>query len=60
MKNFKYCAYTYRHRQAIRYLIYKLIKDKKTREEMLKRANVHDIDKLMHGKYPYHLQQSLT
>lgn len=47
MKNFEYCAYTYRHRQAIKYLIPKLIKDENIKKEMMKRANVHDMDKLI-------------
>ena len=46
MKNFGYCAYTYRHRKAIEYLIHKLIKDDSLKAEMLKRAKVHDMDKM--------------
>jgi hypothetical protein len=47
LKYFEYCAYTYRHRQAIKYLINKLIDDDKTKQEMLKRAIAHDIDKII-------------
>jgi hypothetical protein len=47
MRNFEYCAYTYRHRQAIRYLIDKLIKDEDLKKEMMKRADAHDMDKLI-------------
>lgn len=47
MKNFEYCAYTYRHRQAIKYLIEKIIHDEELKTEMLKRAELHDIDKLV-------------
>lgn len=47
MKNYEYCAYTYRHREAIKYLINKIIKDEKVKKEMLHRAEYHDLDKLV-------------
>ena len=39
MRNYEYCAYTYRHREVI--------KDEKTKEKMLRRAEYHDLDKLV-------------
>lgn len=47
MKNFDYCVYTYRHRKAIEYLTFKLIKDPETFQEMMRRAKVHDMDKMV-------------
>lgn len=47
MKNFDYCAYTYRHRRAVEYLANKLIKDQKIKAEMLKKIQLHDMDKLI-------------
>ena len=47
MKYFEYCQYTYRHRQALRYLIEKLIRESDVKREMLRRADVHDIDKII-------------
>lgn len=47
MKNFDWCAYTYRHRRAFKYIADKLIKDEKIKQEMFKRAKVHDMDKLV-------------
>ena len=46
MKNFEWCVYTYRHRKAFEYTVNKLIKDPELKAEMLKRAKVHDVDKL--------------
>lgn len=49
MQNLEYCQYTYKHRKALTYLINKN-KDKLTDfqyKELLKRAKVHDIDKLV-------------
>lgn len=47
MKNFDWCAYTYRHRRAIEYLIEKLIQDENLKLEMKKRAEFHDMDKVL-------------
>ena len=47
MKNFDYCAYTYRHRQAIKYLINKLISNEELKTVMLQRAFIHDMDKMV-------------
>lgn len=47
MKNFEKCAYTYRHRQAIKYLIEKLIPDEQLKTVMLQRAATHDMDKMV-------------
>ena len=47
MKNFEKCAYTYRHRRAIKYLIEKLIADEATKAIMLQRADTHDMDKMV-------------
>lgn len=47
MKNFNYCAYTYRHRKAVEYLVNKLIKAPKIKAEMVKKVQSHDMDKLI-------------
>lgn len=47
MNNFEYCKYTYRHRKALLYFIQKnefLTEEEK--EEMIKRAKYHDLDKM--------------
>lgn len=47
LNNIAYCQYTYRHRKALLYYIQKnqfLTKEEK--EEMLKRARLHDLDKM--------------
>ena len=46
MKNLEYCKYTYRHRKAFSYLVDKLIRNEKTKNEMIKRARFHDLDKM--------------
>lgn len=47
MNNLDWCVYTYRHRRALVYIIEKLVKDRKLKEEMLKRSKVHDMDKML-------------
>ncbi|MDO4961187.1 MAG: hypothetical protein Q4E57_04950 [Eubacteriales bacterium] len=47
MKNADWCAYTYRHRKAFEYTAEKLIKDPELKAKMLRRAKVHDMDKLL-------------
>lgn len=47
MKNLEWCRYTYLHRKAFEYCADKLIKDPALREEMLRRARVHDMDKMV-------------
>ena len=47
MRNLKWCAYTYRHRKAFEYCVRKLVRDPVLRDEMLKRARVHDMDKMV-------------
>lgn len=47
MKNLKWCIYTYRHRKAFEYCVRKYIHQPGLREEMLKRAAVHDMDKMI-------------
>ena len=47
MNNSEYCAYTYRHRKAIEYLVNKLFEDGEIKEEMLKRVKLHDVDKMI-------------
>ncbi len=47
MKNLNWCIYTYRHRRAFEYCVNKLIHDPDLREEMLKRARIHDMDKMV-------------
>ncbi len=74
MKNLKWCIYTYRHRRAFEYCVRKYIHEPALREEMLRRAAVHDMDKMimylsmdqkeaqeMHVKtQPHHLENDLT
>ena len=73
MKNLKWCIYTYRHRKAFEYCVRKYIQEPVLREEMLRRAAVHDMDKMimylfmdqksaqeMHVKtQPHHLENDL-
>lgn len=47
MKNFEWCAYTYRHRKMIQYLVEKLVRDEAVKEEMLRHAENHDMDKIL-------------
>ena len=47
MKNLKWCIYTYKHRKAFEYCVKKYIHDPVLREEMLRRAAVHDMDKMV-------------
>ena len=47
IKNFEYCKYTYIHRKALMYYIQKNeYLNEEEREQLLKRAEVHDMDKL--------------
>lgn len=73
MKNLKWCIYTYRHRRAFEYCVRKYIHEPALRGEMLSRAAVHDMDKMimylfmdqkaaqeMHVKTkPHHLENDL-
>ena len=47
MKNLEWCIYTYRHRRAFQYCVCKYIKEPSLRAEMLRRAKVHDMDKMI-------------
>lgn len=47
IRNFEWCVYTYRHRRAFVYVVNKLVKDAALKEEMLRRARVHDMDKML-------------
>ena len=47
MKNPEWCRYTYLHRKAFEYCVRKLIRDPGLRDEMLRRARVHDMDKMV-------------
>lgn len=47
MKNLKWCIYTYKHRRAFEYCVRRYIHDPALREEMLRRAAVHDMDKMI-------------
>ncbi len=47
MKNFEWLVYTYRHRRAFAYTVEKLIRDPEIKREMLSRAKVHDMDKMV-------------
>ena len=73
MKNLNWCIYTYRHRRAFEYCVNKLIHDPDLKEEMLKRAKIHDMDKMVMYLFleqkeaqkihmmhqPHHLENSL-
>ncbi len=47
MKNYKWCQYTYLHRRAFEYCVRKLILEPNLRGEMLRRARIHDMDKMI-------------
>ena len=47
MKNYEWIKYTYRHRRAFEYCVKKLVKEPELRQEMLRRAEVHDMDKMI-------------
>jgi hypothetical protein len=47
MKNLKWCIYTYRHRRAFGYCVDKYIHEPALREEMQRRAKIHDMDKMI-------------
>lgn len=47
MKNLNWCIYTYRHRRAFEYCVNKLIHNPDLKKEMLRRAKVHDMDKMV-------------
>lgn len=46
-ENLDWCIYTYKHRKALLYVIDKYVKDPLVKEEMYKRARVHDMDKIL-------------
>lgn len=47
MKNPEWSIYTYRHRRAFLYTVEKLLKEGSIKDEMRKRAMIHDLDKLL-------------
>ncbi len=47
MKNLEWCRYTYLHRRAFAYCVRKLVNEPALRREMLARARVHDMDKMI-------------
>lgn len=47
MKNFDWCVYTYKHRRAFVYVVNRLVKDPQLKAEMMRRAKVHDMDKML-------------
>ena len=47
MKNLKWCIYTYMHRKAFEYCVHKYIREPALKTEMLRRAAVHDMDKMI-------------
>lgn len=47
MKNFDWCVYTYKHRRAFVYVVNRLIHDPELKAEMLRRARIHDMDKML-------------
>ena len=57
MKNFDWCVYTYRHRRAFAYVAEKIIPDGELKREILKRAKVHDMDKML--LYPFYDQKKV-
>lgn len=52
MKNFEYLKYTYLHRRAFVYTVNKLISNPDLRDALLKRAETHDMDKMI--SYLFH------
>ena len=73
MRNLDWLVYTYRHRRAFEYCVQKRIQDPRLRAELLERARIHDMDKmvmylfmdqqkaqLMHIQtQPHHLENNL-
>ena len=73
MKNLEWCKYTYLHRRAFEYCVKKLIVDADLREALLRRARIHDMDKMLMYLFldqqtaqrlhvetqPHHLENSL-
>lgn len=51
MLNYEYCAYTYRHRKALMYLIEKKIIEPELKKKMIEKAKVHDMDKMFLYKF---------
>lgn len=47
MRNFDWCAYTWRHRKVMVWLTERLIKDPELRQRMLDRIQDHDMDKML-------------
>lgn len=47
MKNFEYCKYTYIHRKIVMALVEKYITNEVDKKEMIRRAEAHDMDKLV-------------
>lgn len=47
MRNMDWLVYTYRHRRAFEYCVKKHVHDPALREAMLRRARVHDMDKMV-------------
>ena len=47
MKCLEWNIYTYRHRRAFEYCVHRLIREPTLRQEMLRRAAVHDMDKMI-------------
>ena len=46
MRNFEFCKYTFIHRKVLVALAEKLIKEEDVKEVVLKRLELHDMDKL--------------
>lgn len=73
MNNLDWCIYTYKHRRAFEYCVKKHIQDPELRAEMLRRAKLHDMDKMLMYQYrtqkeaqflhmesqPHHLENDL-
>ena len=47
MRNFSWCVYTYRHRKAFLYVAAKYVHDPVMREEIMRRGEDHDLDKML-------------
>ena len=47
MKNFKNLVYTYIHRKEFEYNVKLHVKNEKDSKELLERAKIHDMDKML-------------
>lgn len=73
MRNLDWLVYTFRHRRAFEYCVKKRVRDPELRAELLRRAKIHDLDKMVMYLFmdqrkaqrlhiqtqPHHLENSL-